>query len=387
MEKILTIVYNQRRDFSGEKEGGAGGHPPHWAWGAFDGGKLLSCMWEIDYLMRFDGNSVRMSGIGGVGTLPEARKGGLVRRVFERLLPEAYENGVVFSTLAPFSHDYYRMFGYEIACTRNNISVPTRDFFGLKPEGEFVQVFPGDDTSALREVHSAYIADLNHGICRDHWPDDRGWKAFTGNDPYSTGVFLYLWKDRDGRPRGYVKYRDEDNGDDGHAMSVQELAFTDIGGLYGVLGIVGGLSAQYRNLKWQMPTFIDPFDFIGDAWEVNQHISPREMTRVVNLRAALELMRRPPGEGEYVLEVEDANIAANTGRYLVEFGPEGTRVSSTRREPDLRCDSLVVAQLVTGYRTLENALLSRRSGLELRGNLGTLGRVFTLRPQHITEYF
>ncbi len=47
----------------------------------------------------------------------------------------------------------------------------------------------------------------------------------------------------------------------------------------------------------------------------------------------------------------------------------------------------VLSQLVTGYRTLENALLSRQTGLELCGNRETLNRVFTLRPQHVTEYF
>ena len=387
LDRIHTVVYNQRKDFSQEKPSDEdSGHPPRWAWGAFEKGKLLSCMWDIDFLMRFDGNNVKMSGVGGVGTLPEARKGGLVRQIFERLLPEAYENGVLFSSLAPFSHDYYRMFGYEIACARNNISIPAKDFFGIKPKGEFVHIFPGDDTSALQEVHSAYISGLNHGICRDYWPNNRGWKEFTENDPYNTGIFLYLWKDDSGKPRGYIKYKDQDDGD-GHSMSVVELAFVDREGLLGVLGIVGGLSAQFGNFKWPMPTFIDPYDFIGNAWDIDQSISPRDMTRVVNVKTALGMMRHQSGDGEYVIEVEDANITANAGRYLVEFGSNEAIVSPTRKEAHLRCDIRVLSQLVMGYRTLENALLSRRSGLELYGNLETLSRVFTLRPQHITEYF
>ncbi|MCL2601144.1 MAG: sterol carrier protein domain-containing protein, partial [Treponema sp.] len=67
--------------------------------------------------------------------------------------------------------------------------------------------------------------------------------------------------------------------------------------------------------------------------------------------------------------------------------PGETGVSATRKDPDLRCDIRVLSQLVTGYRTLGNALLSCRSGLELCGNPETLNRVFTLRPQHVTEYF
>jgi predicted acetyltransferase len=386
--KIHTIVYNLRRDFSKEENQKIDPleNPADWAWGVFDGKKLLAGMFEIEYLMRFDGHSVKMSGIGGVGTLPEARKGGNIRRIFEKLLPQAYEKGVIFSNLTPFSHDFYRKFGYEIACNRNKLSISTGDLSEIKAKGGFVHILPGDDTSLLAEVHSAYIENINHGIHRDYWPDNRAWKRFTREDPCATGTYIYLWKDETGKARSYIKYQDVlEEGD--HNMSVIELAFIDKIGLYGALGIVGGLSAQFENFKWLMPTFIDPLDFIGDGWSVEQEIRPRDMTRVVNVKAALELMRRPAGEGEYVIEVEDENITANGGKYLVQFAPDGVKVSVTKKDADLSCDILTLSQLVTGYRTLENALFTRREGLEVSGNLDTLKRVFTQRPQHITEYF
>jgi len=386
--RIHTIVYNMRRDFSKEENQKIDplDHPAQWACGVFENGKLLAGMYEIDFLMRFDGHSVKTTGIGGVGTLPEARKGGHIRRIFEKLLPEAYEKGVVFSNLSPFSHDFYRKFGYEIACNRNLITIPAGDLSDIRPGGEYVHILPGDDTSLLAEVHSAYIENINHGIHRDYWLENRAWKRFTREDPCASGTYLYLWKDETGKARGYIKYQDMlEDGD--HNMSVIELAFIDRKGLYGALGIAGGLSAQFENFKWLMPAFIDPFDFSGDAWSVESEIRPRDMTRVVNAKAALQLMRRPCCEGEYVIEVEDENIPANSGKYLVEFGPESSKVSVTSRDADICCDILTLSQLVTGYRTLENALYSRQEGLEVCGNIETLKRVFTQRPQHVTEYF
>jgi predicted acetyltransferase len=386
--RMHTVVYNQRKDYAAEDEKTNENpleNPPHWAWGAFEGGKLRAGMTEYDFLMRFDGNSVKMSGIGGVGTLPEARKGGLIRHIFEQLLPESYEKGVIFSNLTPFSHDFFRMFGYEITCTRHDLAIPAKYFQKLKPTGEFIQIFPGDDIAALQEVHSAYISGINHGICRDYWPDNPAWKQFTNSDPYSTGIFLYLWKNDAGKPRGYIKY--EDIEDEEHAMSVKELAFSGRDGLYGALGLVGGLSAQFKEFRWLMPAFLDPFDFLGEAWDIEQQIRPREMSRVVNVKAALEIMRRPEGEGAYIVAVTDANLPVNSGTYLVEYGPEGTKVSPTTKAPDISCDIRVLSQLVTGYRTLENSLRSRQTGLEVHGNRQTLDRVFTQRPQHVTEYF
>ncbi|MDR2941020.1 MAG: GNAT family N-acetyltransferase [Treponema sp.] len=388
LKKIHTVVYNQRVDYSKEESQKTDplDHPADWAWGVFEKSKLLAGMYEIDYLMRFDGYSVKMSGIGGVGTLPEARGGGHIRRIFEKLLPQAREKGVVFSSLNPFSHDFYRKFGYEISGVRNKISIPTGDLSEIRSKGQFIHILPEDDTSLLAQIHSAYISNINHGIHRDYWQNDRAWKLFTREDPYTTGTYLYLWKDENGAARSYIKYKDIiEDGD--HNMSVTELAFIDKKGLYGVLGITGGLSAQFENFQWLMPSFIDPADFTGDAWSVEQKIRPRDMTRVVNVKAALELMRRPKDEGEYVIEVKDENITANSGKYLVEFGAQGVNVSSAKREPDITCDILTLSQLVTGYRSLENAIYSRREGMEVHGNIETLKNVFTTRPQHLTEYF
>jgi predicted acetyltransferase len=388
LNKLHTIVYNLRNNYSKEEkqENDPLEHPAHWACGIFEKDKLIAGMLEIDYLMRFDGHSVKMSGIGGVGTLPEARKGGYVRRIMEKILPESYENGVIFSCLTPFSHEFYRKFGYEITCPRNKISISTGDFPDTKLYGEFVHILPGDDTSMLAEVHSAYITNINQGIHRDYWQDNRAWKCFTNQDPYTTGTYLYLWKDESGKPKGYIKYEDEyEDGD--HNMQVKELAFTDRQGLYGTLGIISGLSAQFENFKWNMPAFIDPCDFIDDAWSIEMNTDPKDMSRVINVKAALELMRRPHCAGEYVIETEDKDISANNGKYLVEFGADGTKVSKTTRDADISCDILTLSQLVIGYRTLENAMYSRREGLEIHGNIETLKRVFTQRPQHITEYF
>jgi len=387
--KLHSVVYNFRRNFNGDKppEPDPLANPPEWSWGVFEGKKLLAGMTELEYLMTFDGHKAKMSGISGVGTLPESRHAGCVRRIFEKLLPEAYEKGVVFSNLTPFSHEFYRKFGYETACARNQLSLNAKDFVVIKPKGEFVQVFPGDDTSALAKIHSSYITGLNHGISRDYWPDNRAWKIYIRDDPYTTGNFLYVWRDEKGRARSYIKYQDVTE-EGAHNMSVWELVYMDKDALYGALGIVAGLAAQFKKVKWMMPTFIDPFDFVGDSWSVGSTLTPRDMTRVVNVAEALCLMRRPEGEGAYIAELaDDPHVPANKGKYRVEFGAGITQVKRTAKKADITCDLLTLAQLVTGYRSLENAMITRKNGLVVNGNLETLKRVFTARPQHVTEYF
>lgn len=61
--KLYTIVYNMRRDYTKEdnQKQYPLRHPADRACGVFEGKKLLEGMFEIDYLMRFDGNSVKMA--------------------------------------------------------------------------------------------------------------------------------------------------------------------------------------------------------------------------------------------------------------------------------------------------------------------------------------
>ena len=89
-------------------------------WGAFSpDGKLMAHIINHRFESFLDGNLVWNGGIGGVSTLPEYRNTGAVRAIFSKLLPEAYRNGEVISTLYPFNHAFYRKFGYETIRPKN----------------------------------------------------------------------------------------------------------------------------------------------------------------------------------------------------------------------------------------------------------------------------
>ena len=384
--KVDVIAFHGRHDFSTQKSPDPYDDPHFWTWGAFENGKLVSKITEIPYVMRFDGHDVKMSGIGGVATLPEYRKGGKVRQLFETMLADAYANGVVFSCLAPFSHQFYRRFGYELCCTRRELRIPVSELVKLKTCGAYTQIFPGDDTSDLQTLHEAYISDINHAVRRGAPPDNNDWAYFTRLDPYNTGAFVYIWRDDAGVPRSYIKYQHRRVADVSE-IDAREIVFIDREALYALLAFVGSLSAEVKELFWVAPAFIEPSDFLDVAWVAKQRLIPQDMTRIVNLKTALELMRHPDGEGSYVIETEDPIVAENNGRWLVEFGSGSSRVTATQKGADLACELPALAQLVTGYRTLDNLMLTSRMRIEAHSNLHLLRNIFTQRPQHMTENF
>ena len=66
-----------------------------------------------EYLCRFDGGTYKLGGVGGVSTLPQYRRGGVIRACVTASLKDMYANDFTFAFLYPFSMQYYRKFGFE----------------------------------------------------------------------------------------------------------------------------------------------------------------------------------------------------------------------------------------------------------------------------------
>ena len=63
--------------------------------------KLTACLELPTYQARYQGKVIPITGVGGVASLPEHRKGGAVRRLFTYTLPWMRDQGAVFSCLYP----------------------------------------------------------------------------------------------------------------------------------------------------------------------------------------------------------------------------------------------------------------------------------------------
>lgn len=66
----------------------------------------------IPMTLNVRGTILPMGGIGGVCSMPVARRGGHVRALMNHSIQEMHADGQVVSTLYPFKSSYYEMFGY-----------------------------------------------------------------------------------------------------------------------------------------------------------------------------------------------------------------------------------------------------------------------------------
>ena len=138
-----------------------------------EAGKMVASLVVLPHDVYFDGQIVKSGGIGGVASLPEHRRGGNIRKLFELIMNDMYDEDYTFSYLYPFSFTYYRMFGYELGTTNLAIEVDVDKLFKYKQKGH-AEVFEKDtDPTDIVAIYNEFAKKYNFMLDRDgkHWRD------------------------------------------------------------------------------------------------------------------------------------------------------------------------------------------------------------------------
>lgn len=318
---------------------------PSTIWGY--GTPATSSMVIHDFDTWFDGHLVKTTGVGGVATLPEARGQGGIRDIFAALLPAWRENDVVFSTLYPFSHVFYRKFGYELVQRGHEYTVPMdslKDFHCEHP----VEMI--SDPESIKKLYREFGSKQNLCICRK----DSQWDRIS-KDPFKDRRYTYRIGDV-----AYVTFKPVDpEGENGYTLRVLDVAYCDSAALRSVLGFLYAMRAQYHEINIKLPASVPLMHMVPECYNVHLEVNANGMGRIVNVPRALELMRYPDRSGAFSVQVTDDSLPINTGCYLVHFaGGQAVSVEKIEgcEDPDLTVNVQVLTQLVVGALTVDEAL-------------------------------
>ena len=346
-------------------------------WGAFDDdGTLMAHMLNNQYESWLDGTLVRNGGIGAVSTLPEYRTDGAVREIFRKLIPAAYADGEVISTLYPFSHAFYRKFGYETVCWKNVYEFSPAVLRGYMFGGKVRQWKTGDPVGEWTKLYNAFASSFNLAISRD---DARMGKHLEGVF-YKDRKFGYmLWED--GRPAAYLIFQDIRH-DPQAILEVQDLAWDGPAGFRAILGFLSRFSADYGTIRLFLPRNIELLSLIRSplAYDIQKTTDQAYMIRVINAVKALETIRKPEG-CSFVIRISDEMIPENNGTWKVTAGG----VSPTEEEPDLCVSERALGQLVCGAVSLAEA--EYREDTAVQKNREMLEKVFIRKPILVEDHF
>ena len=357
--------------------------------GAFDNGRAVgfSASYEFDLTVP-GGDAVPTAGVTWVAVLPSHRRRGILRRSMEQLFRDAREHGEPLSALYASEAAIYGRFGYGVATHWTTLNAESkriafRDDPGasgtvqLVDEGEAYAAFPSIyDT--VRAQRPGMLSRTEHWWRRHRLADYEHWRR-------GASKRFYALLELDGEHAGYALYRVKEEWDDGYP-----------GGQVRVLEAFATSAAATREL-WRYLFSIDLttrvqaelFDpasplvvLVVDPRALHLSLRDGLWLRLVDVEAALR-RRAYEGDDTVVLDVHDAVLPENTGRYRV-----GARVERTEDEPDLALDVADLASAYLGGFGFEELGFAGRVD-ELRpGALARAGRLFrTPLPPHCPEVF
>ncbi len=375
---ISTFAFHMRME-DPEKARQESLEDPTEDWGAFDeDSRLMAHIVHHRFAFRLDGEWVPSGGIGGVSTLPEYRNAGAIRKIFEKLIPEAYRNGEVFSTLYPFSHAFYRKFGYETACWKHQYEFEPGVISGYRFGGTAELWKPEDPVGEYTALYNRFAEGYNLAIRRD---DKMMLEKHLKGEFYKDRKFGYLLRE-EGKPVAYLIFQDIRH-DPAAILSVEDLAWDGREGMNALLGFLGRFTADYGTIRLFLPASVNLYSFIRTprAYDIRQTVQQGYMIRPVNVRRMLEIIKKPD-DSVFVIRVEgDEYIAENNGTWEVS----GSGAVKTNKAPDLTVSIQAFGQMAAGCASLSEAVY--RPDVTVAGNEDALAKVFVRKPVLVEDHF
>lgn len=308
--------------------------------------------------VSLNGGEVDAGLIASVSVPPEERRRGYARRLMAGVLEEMHGQQTPLSLLFPFSVGFYRSLGYGLANFTWLMELAPR-LLPDYPERMAVRRAGPDDEAAMRACHAAARRlPQNNG-----WPGrgDWEWHNRVAKPEHEKAVYV-----ADGQVEGYLVYTLTWS-TAATPAKVLEWVWTSDRAWRGLAGFLAALGDQATSISYNAPqgspllwSLPEPYDRREGAAEFTFFPAARLvngfMLRVVHLPAALAARRYPAHvRAEFVLQVEDPQLPANSQPLLVQIANGAATATATTASPQVRSGMAVFSQLYAGVMTAEQA--------------------------------
>lgn len=323
-----------------------------------------------------DAEPVPCAGVTAVAVEFDRRRRGLLDRLMRRQLRDFQETGEPYAALYASESPIYGRYGYGMAA-------PVRHYRIRTEHAQLTTPAPRDTTAAVEVGDPARVPGIHerHRRLRGGMMDRSGeaWRQWLddapADDPEDRVRVLVTLEDR-----GYLAMRLRpswgERGADGRA-DVYELVANDPEALLALYeaafrtDLVGEVTFRHRPAD-------DPLaEAVRYRSRLVQRVGEGLFVRLVDLPAALEA-RGYRTEEHVVLEVHDALIGSNAGRWALEVGPDGSSCSRSDAEPDLELDVRDLGAICLGGVTATTLVWARRIREVHEGAAARADRLFAV---------
>lgn len=302
------------------------------------------------------GARTAVSGLTWVGVHPGHRRRGLLRAMIDEHVQRSLARGEAVSALFAAEAPIYGRFGYGLAAHDLRLTVPRGAALRDVPGAADVRV----RLEQLGPEHDEVLHRVHAGVDRPGWatretPELRA--AFL-SDPEQVRdgaeSLRIALAERDGAVVGYAVFRRKSHWDvpgPRGVVRVREVVAPEPAVARALWGVLLDLDLMAKVETWLLPVDDPLLHLLVDPRAAEPRIADNVWVRVLDVPRALGA-RRYAARVDVVLEVTDALVPANAGRWRLVGGPDGAEVTATEAEADLRLDVRSLGSAYLGGVTL-----------------------------------
>lgn len=335
---------------------------------------------------RYDGKFINTMTIGGVGTEPEYRREGCVRKIFDELFKLAPERGWVVGMLHPFSFSYYRMFGYEKICDHRVLEFPISKL-DFVPRCNDLKILDNDRRIAdANEIYNKFADKRNIMFRRYN-------STHFSKESRKNGKSTYIRYDTDGHPVSYITLGVENfynvNRMESINLNVYEMAFTSPDSLAALFGFMRMYEGENDTVKIHNCGMSPEIDVMLRHYVHTKYtLIPDIMARILDVKTILEANNYPKEAGHFTVKVEDT-LDYTRGIYRVEYadGRADVKKVSNTENYDLCAEMPAFTQMIYGYDSYNADIIRYMHGVKVITDCNDFLRAFTKKPNGLFEHF
>ncbi|MFD9617220.1 GNAT family N-acetyltransferase [Streptomyces virginiae] len=323
--------------------------------GAYDGTVLAGFMAAHDFRLSVPGADLPCPGLTFVGVAPTHRRRGLLTGLMTEMLRRTADAGSPLAALWASEAAIYGRFGYGSATTGVTVEIDSTRPLALRIDPDrrpLRMVDPDEAVAVVGPFHEAARA-LRAGRptrSAERWSQE--WLAEQDEEDEELSPPRIIVLGEADRPiAGYVLYRTKPEDGAGAArvpglVRVDELEADTPAVAAALWECLASLDLTGTVRAWGRPVDDPLLHFAADRDQVRVTAQfPALWLRLIDVRAALT-ERSWAAPVEVVLEVHDARMPANAGRFRLAAGPDGATYEHADSAADL---SLDVRELAACY--------------------------------------
>ena len=302
-----------------------------------DNGEVRATATVLPLEVFMDGKPAPMGGIAAVNAHPAYRRRGYAGELMRATLRGMRERGMHLSMLAPFSHAFYRVYGWELATESIEYTLKATDL-PTSFEQKRVRAYAEED---LPQMMALLEQEASAHPCCVRRSEGR-WREYLSREEHEVVVY-----EIEGRVEGYVIYRMSgwrEDREPPRKLSIRELVATTVGARDALISFIAAQDPLVFEIKHSTPRGEPLHPYLPSSY-VKAEIVPEFMLRLVDVEGALNLLDLSVDE-PFVLQVSDDVIPENDDAYTIGEG-EVARGADAGEKVSL--DVRQLAQLCAGY--------------------------------------